>query len=136
MLSILLSQTAMANGLLLRFGPPGVGRGGPNPVNLPPSFLDTELGYVTDQGFQTSVSVTGLLLGQRATAKWGGYVAIGGGLILSAQGGGPGVFSEFGVDFRCGLFCWSAAYTQALGIVGSGITSPYAVRIGVSTWFR
>lgn len=121
---------------MLRFGPPAVGRGGPNPINLPPSFLDTELGYVTTGGFQSSLSVTGLLFGQRATAKWGGYVTLGGGFVLSAQGAGPGVFSEFGVDFRCGWFCWSAAYTQAVGFAGGSVTNPYAVRFGVSTWFR
>ena len=128
------SSLASALGLALRFGPPAVGRGGPNPVGLPPSFVDTQIAVISKTGLEGNFSVTGLFVGQRYENDWGGYVSVGGGIPISANGGGLGVYSAFGVDVNCGKFCFSAEYIRGLGLIGSGITQPYAIRIGALLW--
>lgn len=130
------SSPAHAFGLFLRAGPPGLGNGGPNPISF--SALDFEIGHVTAGGIETSLSVTGVLVGVRHTSSWGGYVTLGGGFVLSAAGAGPGVFTEIGADLRCGWWCWNAALVQAAGYSSSEgrLTFPYAARLGISTWFK
>lgn len=134
MLLFFSASPCLAAGYALRFGPPAVGRGGPNPVGLPPSTVDTELSFVTRKGFEADLSVTGLLFGYRAQSKWGGYVSTGGGVVLDANGAGPGLYSSFGMDLGCGWFCFSAEYMRAFGVSGKHTLLPYAVRIGAILW--
>ena len=124
------------SGFSFRLGPPSVGTGGSNPLTLPPDISDVEFVYISSGGYETSLGIPGILFGKRAVTNWGGYIGVGGGFVLSAQGVGPGVYSSFGVDFRCGMFCWSMAYTQAIGVAGGHITNPYSLRFGVTVWFK
>lgn len=124
------STSVFAAGYAVRFGPPAVGRGGPNPVGLPPSALDTELSFATRRGFEANLSVTGALFGYRSQAKWGGYVSTGGGIVLDANGSGPGLYSSFGMD----LGYASLEYQRAFGVSGKHTILPYAVRLGVILW--
>ena len=126
---------ALASGYSLRFGPPAVGAGGSNPVNLPPTLTDTQISYVTDGMLAFNLSVTGLYFGKIERKKWGGFIAMGAGLVLDANGAGPGVYAAFGLDFLCGWVCLSMDYQQALGLTSGGIVSPFAWRLGVSQWF-
>ncbi len=119
-------------GYAFRLGPPSVGQGGPNPITFSP--LEFQLQYLSPTNLETNVSFTGLFVGKRHTFQNKVYVSAGGGLALSANGGGFGVYTAFGADFFCGdKICMSAEYIKALGIAG-GIISPYAVRIGASLW--
>ena len=127
---------AQGSAVSLVLGPPSVGKGGPNPISLPPSGIDFGLTYVTDSNIETNLSITGFFFGKRYPSSWGGYVSLGAGLVISANGSGFGMYSNFGVDFSCGLFCFNAVYQSGLGIApGSRIVSPYAIRVGVSKWF-
>lgn len=123
-----------AAGYALRFGPPAVGRGGPNPVGIPPSVVDAELSFVNRRGFQADVSVTGLFAGYRAQKPWGGYVTVGGGVVIDANGAGPGLMTAFGMDLGCGHVCFSMEYERAFGVGGRHTLLPYAVRLGVILW--
>lgn len=131
--SVWFSASAMASGIALRVGPPGVGRGGTNPITLGPT--DWQFEYISESLLETHLSVTGLFVGRRFPFSNGFYVSMGGGLPLSANGGGLGIYTSFGADFFCGYVCMSAEYQQALGLAGSHLISPYALRLGVSIWF-
>ncbi len=130
------TQTLFPFALGIRQGPPAVGQGGPNPISIPPSLIDSQIYFATEKGFETQLSVTGLLFGHRTSMKWGGYISLGGGFVLDANGGGLGIYSGFGYDFWCGWggFCSTVEYLQAVGMSGGTILSPYAVRLGVTVW--
>lgn len=116
-----------------RLGPPSVGQGGPNPITFSP--VEYQLQYLHSNNLEANASFTGLFLGKRHPFANGAYVSAGGGLVLSANGGGFGVYTAFGADFFCGTnVCMSAEYIKALGLASDGIVSPYAVRIGASLW--
>jgi hypothetical protein len=133
-LAVFSGATANAGALSLRFGPPGVGTGGTNPVGLPPGPTDMELGYVTQSKWETSLSaVPGLFLGKRIDFS-GPYVSLGGGIAISANGVGPGPYSAFGYDLGSGAFRFNIEYKHAIGITQSGYVSPYALRIGIA-WY-
>lgn len=132
-LTALITEPLQASGFAVRVGPPGIGRGGTNPITLGPT--DWQFEYISDSLLETHLSVTGIFVGRRHPFSNGAYVSVGGGLPISANGTGLGVYSSFGVDLICGLVCFSAEYQQAVGISGSTIISPYAVRLGISSWF-
>ena len=112
LLLFLWHENAHAGGYALRFGPPSVGRGGSNPLGIPPQVVDTQLAYVSKSKFEGSLSVTGVFAGFRRDSSWGGYVSLGGGLALDANGTGLGVYSSFGIDFACSdLICASFEYS-------------------------
>lgn len=126
---LLTAQTATAGLWTLRVGPPAVGGGGSNPVGLPPSAPDLELNYMTENNWETSLSVVpGVLYGKRFDIG-NFYVGLGGGLIISGNGSGFGPYSSFGWESG-GRFRFSVEYKQALGITSSGLVSPYALRLG------
>lgn len=127
--------TPSLGGILnLRFGPPGVGTGGTNPLGMPPGPTDIELGYVSQSKWETSISaVPGLFLGKRIDFK-GPYMSLGGGFAISGNGVGPGPYSAFGYDYGSGKLRLNVEYKQALGITEDGFIGPYAVRIGVA-WY-
>lgn len=135
--SIIHEDEAFGSGMALRFGPPAVGNGGPNPLSIPPGAQDMEFSYITEKGFEFNLSAyPGLLLGWRTSPKPGPYVSMGGGLINDANGFGIGMYAGFGVDFWCGWICINAEFQQAIGITGKGrVVSPYAFRIGPSIYW-
>ncbi|NRA47020.1 MAG: hypothetical protein HRU09_18890 [Oligoflexales bacterium] len=117
----------------LHLGPASVGGGGPNPISIPPTnILDYELVWFNKDQTEISVSLfPGMFYGYRATMKNGGYISMGGGLVLNIHGFGPGVYSAFGYN-SCGYFCFNIEYKQALGFITGMTISPYAVRIGMT----
>ncbi|MCX6117965.1 MAG: hypothetical protein NT027_10515 [Proteobacteria bacterium] len=130
----LIESKALSAPISLRFGPPGVGTGGTNPVGIPPSLADIEIGYVSANKWETNISaIPGLFIGKRIDFK-GPYMSLGGGLAISANGVGPGPYSAFGYDFGSGSFRFNAEYKQAIGLTSKGTINPYALRIGIA-WY-
>jgi hypothetical protein len=132
-----LPELLYAGGIALRFGTPAVGSGGPNPLSIPPAGRDMGLSYVTDKGTEYNLAITGFSVAARNKTKWGGYSSLGAGFAFSANGGGIGPYGGFGIEVGCGgwIGCFSAEFTQALGISFGGLASPTALRIGVMKWF-
>jgi hypothetical protein len=126
-----------AGGFALRFGPPSVGSGGPNPVSIPPAGRDMGLSYVTDKGTEYNLAITGFSVASRHKTKWGGYSSLGAGFAFSANGGGIGPYGAFGIELGCGgwVGCFSAEFTQALGLGFGELASPTALRVGIMKWF-
>jgi len=129
------SKVAHASGIILKMGPASLGNGGSNPLGIPPGATDLALTYVTDNSFEFNLGLPGLLIGQRYTQKWGGYIALGGGVAIDANGAGPAVYSSFGMDTGGDTYKFSMEYQQALGITSKALIAPYAIRIGVGIWF-
>jgi hypothetical protein len=120
-------------------GPPATGGGGTNPVHFPPtSLIDYQCTYITKDQREFSLSlVPGLLVGKRfqASSKGGGYVSLGGGLVISRNGVGPGVYTGFGWEW-CGNMCGVLEYKKTLGVTSDmRVISPYALRAGVKFSF-
>jgi hypothetical protein len=128
------ANSASGSSLTVHLGPPGLGNGGSNPVSIPPiNPLDYEVTYLTDNDYEWNFAFTpGLTFGKRETLPSEIYASIGAGLILNANGVGPGVYSAVG---------WNAGgdsqpvrfnleFKQALAIANGRIISPYAFRIG------
>lgn len=130
------TSSAEAAAYLLRMGPAGLGNGGPNPLGIPPAMTDLELAFVSQSGFEANLGVPGLLLGYRVQKKWGGYVALGGGVAINANGAGPAMYSSFGYDFGWRVIKFNFEYKQAIGISPGALISPYAVRFGMGIWFH
>ena len=131
-----MESTSFAGSVTLRVGPPGAGDGGTNPAGLPPGPSDIELGILTDNLWETSISlVPGIFFGKRVTAG-PAYVGFGGGLAISANGVGPGPYTSFGLDFGAShMIRINVEYKQALALTSNGIVSPYAVRVGLGVWY-
>lgn len=134
-LLLFLAQSAYPFGLILRMGPVSLGNGGSNPLGMPPNAQDLELGLVTANNWEFNLGLPGLLAGYRSVAKWGGYVATGGGIVIDANGVGPGMYAAFGYDVGWKTFKVNFEYKQAIGITSAALISPYAVRIGAGLWF-
>ncbi|MEI6833088.1 MAG: hypothetical protein WCL28_03770 [bacterium] len=128
------NDQAFAGLWMLRFGPPSLGTGGANPLGLPPSAVDIELSHTSESNWETSFSIVpGLLLGKRQ--DFGNcYVSMGGGLVISANGVGIGPYTAFGWESD-GSFRYGIEYKQALGVTGTGLISPYAIRAGLGYVF-
>ncbi|MFK7827085.1 MAG: hypothetical protein AB8G05_23280 [Oligoflexales bacterium] len=126
------SYTGYAD-VTVHLGPASVGGGGPNPISIPPiNILDYELVWITKNRSEISLSLfPGLFYGYRATMKNGGYISMGGGLVLNIHGFGPGFYSAFGYN-SCGYLCFNVEYKQALGFITGMTISPYALRIGLT----
>lgn len=126
-------QQAYGN-VTLHLGPASVGGGGPNPISIPPTnILDYELVWFNSKK-QAEFSVSlfpGIFYGHRATMKNGGYISMGGGLVLNIHGFGPGFYSAFGYN-SCGYLCFNVEYKQAVGFLTGMVISPYAIRIGLT----
>lgn len=126
---------ASAGELTVHVGPPATGNGGTNPVSVPPvNFVEYEVQWVTASGFESNIAVTpGLLFGGRSKLGNNFYVAMGGGFVLDANGGGPGVYSSLGYTGP-GTTAFNAEFKQALGYdtEAKKVVSPYAIRVGLS----
>lgn len=120
--------------LTVHVGPPALGNGGPNPVSIPPiNPTEWEVIWLTESDIEWNFAVTpGLMAGKRAELPYGMYVGMGGGLVLDANGAGPGIYSSFGINTGHQIR-FNAEVKQAVGYAfGSGLISPYAIRLGVS----
>jgi hypothetical protein len=121
-------------GIALRIGPPGVQNGQPNPAGLSPA--DIGITYVTRCGFEYNVElVPGLTAGIRYRLGNFLYGSFGPGILISANGYGPGIYTGFGMTLvRSWPVTFELEYKQGLGIglseSGARIITPYALRIG------
>ncbi len=129
------TQQARASAIIVKMGPASLGTGGSNPLGIPPSATDLALTYVTDGEFEFNLGLPGLLFGQRYTRNWGGYIAVGGGVAISANGAGPAAYSAFGLDTGGSTYKFNIEYQQTIGVTSKSLISPYAVRIGAGIWF-
>lgn len=131
---LLINSKVDAGTLSLRIGPAASGAGGTNPVGIPPGIQDLDVGYVTASKWESTFSVfPGIFLGKRL--DFGGpYMSVGGGLVISQNGIGPGPYTAFGWDIGSGSVRFNMEYKQALGLTSSGIAGPYAVRLGIA-WY-
>lgn len=122
----------------LRLGPAAVGNGGANPISIPPANpIDYEFYYVSKAGWEIDASISpGIFFGWRSAFQSGLYAAAGPGLVINANGSGPGVFASLGYLFTCNFFCVGFEYKQALGLASGGMISPYAVRFGMGFNFQ
>lgn len=134
-LALAAASRAEATDLTFHVGPPSVGQGGSNPISIPPvDFREWEFTYVTDKDNEWNLGATpGLLFGSRSTTGNGVYVSFGGGLVISANGVGPGVYSAFGYN-SSGTYQFNAELKQAIGydFGENTVVSPYALRIGLT----
>lgn len=126
------SAYAFAGELTVHIGPPSLGNGGSNPVSIPPvNPIEYEFIWLTDNDFESNIAVSpGLLFGNRS--ELGNlYFSLGGGLVINANGSGPGVYSSFGYSGD-GTLAFNAEFKQALGFDFSSetILAPYAIRLG------
>jgi hypothetical protein len=125
---------ATAGEIIVHVGPPSVGQGGSNPLSVPPiNPIEYEFEWISPRGFEANIGITpGLLFGARSQTAGGLYVGAGGGLVISANGVGPGVYSSFGLNLGKKVF-FNAELKQAIGIAleTSSIISPYALRVGM-----
>jgi hypothetical protein len=134
-LMCLLSSNLFAHGLFLKMGPPSLGNGGPNPLGIPPKPIDMELTYV-HQDFEMSVGVPALSLGWKILqSEWGGSIAAGPALVLSAHAGGIGAYSSFAYTSSKEGLAFIAEYKNYLGISSEGLIMPYSLRIGLGYVF-
>lgn len=131
------ADISFAGGIGLRFGPPAIGTGGPNPVSIPPAASDAGLSYITDKGIEYNIAATGLAVAARDKTSWGGYTSLGAGLAWSVNGGGFGPYAAFGLEKGCGgwIGCFSIEFSQALGFGFGHMASPTALRMGIVKWF-
>lgn len=128
------STLAHGKSLTVHVGPPSVGAGGSNPLSIPPlNPIEYEVVYLTDSGREWSFGIVpGILYGGRFQ-QGAFYVGIGGGLVISLNGAGPGAYSSFGLDIGNDIK-FNVEVKQAIGIdlSANGIVSPYAIRIGAT----
>jgi hypothetical protein len=129
------------HGVIVHFGPAGVQQGHTNPLGIPPQPTDVEVTYLHPSGVEFNV---GLIPGITAGLRYRGgsylYGSVGGGLILSAQGIGPGLYSAVGISFmRNWPVTIEAEFKQAaalaMGMGETHITMPYAFRLGAGVYF-
>jgi hypothetical protein len=134
----LLPKTIHAtSGHILRIGPATLGNGGSNPISGSP--VDWQYVYVFKDSTEINLSISpGFFYGQRYKFSNDFHLALGPGLVLGANGGGFGGYAALSYDPSCKHsnweFCFSAELTHAIGYVESGLTTPSAIRIGVSLW--
>ena len=119
--------------ITIHLGPASVGGGGPNPISIPPTNpLDYEIVWFGKDQSEFSLSLfPGMFYGYRATMKSGGYISMGGGLVLNIHGFGPGIYSAFGYN-SCNYLCFNVEYKQAIGLITGMAISPYALRVGLT----
>lgn len=126
---------AQASLLTVHIGPPAIGTGGSNPLSIPPTNpIEYEVSYVSASKFESNISLSpGLLFGYRAGDDRGLYFGMGGGLVISSNGTGPGVYSSVGYHIGESIK-FNIEFKQALGYALSSahLVSPYAIRAGIS----
>ncbi len=129
-----LAPAANAGEIIIHVGPPSVGQGGSNPVSVPPiNPIEYEFEWISPRGFEANIGITpGILFGARTPFSSGLYVGVGGGLVISANGVGPGAYSSFGWNLGKKIF-FNTEFKQAIGIAldNNKIISPYALRVGM-----
>lgn len=128
-------------GLTLRLGPPGVQFGHSNPLGIPPGPQDISITYVWKCGYELNTDIVpGPTFGIRYRGGRFLYGSYGGGLLVTANGMGPGVYTAIGASIaRDWPVTIELEFKQGLGVSigegGSHIITPYAFRIGAGVWW-
>jgi hypothetical protein len=115
-------------------GPPSAGLGDANPVTFV-NPVEYEMQWVSVSGKEARLSWQILGGGLRWTSHWGGYLALGVGALINANGYGAGPYSGVGFDFFCVTLCASLDYVQGFGWGTGGFMAPHSLRLGVSLWY-
>lgn len=129
------------HGISLKLGPPGAQNGHSNPLGIPPGPQDIEVTYVHRCGIEGSVGIVpGLTGGMRYRAGNFLYGSLGGGLLITANGLGPGIYSAIGATLsRHWPVAFEVEFKQGVGIsAGENKTHlifPYALRIGAGVYW-
>lgn len=131
------------SGVSLKFGPPGAQNGHSNPLGIPPGAQDIEFTYLNKCGFEGSISIVpGPTFGVRYRGGDFFYGSVGGGLLITANAAGPGLYSAVGVNFvRPTSFNFEFEFKQGLGIGQRyknskvQVISPYAFRFGLGYYW-
>jgi hypothetical protein len=129
------------HGISLKLGPPGAQNGHSNPLSIPPGIQDIEVTYVHRCGIEGSVGlVPGVTGGLRYRAGKFLYGSAGGGVLLTANGIGPGVYSAIGATLaRTWPVAFEVEFKQAMGIgfdsSGTHLMFPYSFRIGAGVYW-
>lgn len=133
-MALVASSTAIGGELDVHLGPPALGNGGTNPVSIPPvNPVEYEVEYATNNDWETCIAIVpGIFVGHRNRLPAGLYVSTGGGLVLDANGVGPGVYAAAGLSVGKGAK-FNMEFKQAVGynLGRAGLISPYALRLGV-----
>ena len=125
---------SLSKTLTIHVGPPSIGAGGSNPISIPPvQPAEYEIVYLTQNDREWTFGlVPGLLYGARFHQN-PFYVGLGGGLVISINGAGPGVYSSFGVNLgRSIQFNFEFKKALSIDLSSSTMISPYALRMGAS----
>ena len=131
------SRPSYSTGMTLNVGPLSGGQGGSNPLSIPPlNFAEYQFIYTTSQNSEFVVGVIpGIFYGIRSSEKSPVYVSVGGGLVIDLNGVGVGIMSSVGANLFCAKVCFNMEYRQALAPSSGTLLSPYALRIGASTFW-
>lgn len=114
----------------LGIGPTSLGVGGSNPPSGIRAYEYQGLLLFDDHEFLFSVA-PGIFWSKRSSTK-GAYISFGGGMVVDANGIGPGVNAGFGYNAFCEDQCLNIEFRKAIGFVSGHILAPYAVRIGLT----
>lgn len=120
----------------LKFGPGSMGRGGTNPIDLPPlNPLQIEYTSVSKTGYEYNIGLSpGITFGHRFS-KESYYFSMGGGFLFHWDGLTLGVYNAFGYvtgDGKPGEWHFNYEFKHALGPDPSGgLVAPSALRIGI-----
>lgn len=130
------SDLGLSKGLTVNVGPLSGGRGGSNPLSIPPlNLIEYQVVYITNSSSEFVVGIIpGIFYGIRTSEKGPFYASLGGGLVIGMNGAGPGVMTSFGFNAFCSTICFNMEYRQGLALGQSSFYSPYALRAGAS-WF-
>lgn len=131
------SSPSYSNGMTLNVGPLSGGQGGSNPLSIPPlNFAEYQFIYTTSQNSEFVVGIIpGVFYGIRSSEKGPFYASVGGGLVIDMNGVGVGVMSSAGANLFCSKVCLNVEYRHALAPSKGTLLSPYALRIGASTFW-
>ena len=128
---------ADAGALSVLVGPPAMGRGGNDALLFGGDPTQLQVAYITTGGFESSFSwFPGVLFGQRfGVGNY--YMGLGGGAVVSANGGGFGPYASFGYQSGSGSgFHFNADFKQAVGMNGKhSYFASQALRIGTAYTF-
>lgn len=134
---LFLTEISEGAGLTVNVGPLSGGRGGSNPLSIPPlNLAEYQVVYITPNSTEFVLGILpGLFYGIRSSEKGPFYASLGAGLVIGMNGGGPGVMSSFGFNLFCSSVCFNMEYRQALALGKGTAFSPYALRIGASRFW-
>lgn len=132
------APSAYSSAFFMQAGSTSVGSGGPNSLGIPPRITDLGFTYMTDDHMEYNLNISGITALKRHYLENRMFLGLGGGLVFSTNGTGPGISSLFGWELfkTSNGFSGSIEYSQSVGLsFGGNIISPYIVRLGGGIWW-